>query len=102
MNTQSAQLAPRTPPLNAAAHAALAFMLERYPAPLRQFQICDGLPQIGLDSSAALEAFMLLQVHGLVRMRRLKSRTARAYLYLTQHAFTQIHSLQAQRVIHVH
>lgn len=88
------------PPLNADARAVLAYMLARHPAPLGQVQLCQGLPHIGLDSSAALYAFMLLQSHRLVRLRRIKHRSA--YLYLTQHAFAQIHSLHAQGAIHVH
>ena len=88
------------PPLNADARAVLAYMLARHPAPLRQVQLCQGLPHIGLDSSAALYAFMLLQSHRLVRLRRIKHRSA--YLYLTRHAFNRIPSLQTQGVLHVH
>ena len=66
MSTQPYQ----PPALNADAYAALVFMLERHPTPLRQVQLCNGLPQIGLNSSAALQAFLLLQSHRLVRLRR--------------------------------
>ena len=97
MSTQPYQ----PPALNADAYAALVFMLERHPTPLRQVQLCNGLPQIGLNSSAALQAFLLLQSHRLVRLRR-SGRTKSAYLFLTRHAFAQIDNLQTQGALHVH
>lgn len=88
------------PPLNADARAVLAYMLARHPAPLGQVQLCQGLPHIGLDRQRRAVRLHVVAVPPPGVLRRIKHRSA--YLYLTQHAFAQIHSLHAQGAIHVH
>ncbi|RMX07440.1 hypothetical protein EBQ24_08895 [Allofranklinella schreckenbergeri] len=80
---------------------ALVFMLERYPAPQAVMGLCAGLPQIDLNTSEALRAFLRLQICRLVRVRRRKHQVAPGYIYLTRHAFAVLPHLHQQGALHV-